>query len=175
MKDRSRFLALYGDYYVAGLELGGDVGVCFSLASDATFRETEVSVSVTAHALFWDATAEHTERETESQQHSDFTFSAYNTLTQEFEQKHCSRPEERGSVLSSAGVYLGQIESLRSEVDRAVDKYGLQHGHKVSWSRVMEVCTSGLVSHVVLLPYSKLPEYIELGSIAQLHTVSGIN
>lgn len=162
MKNPEAFAKRYGDYYVVALQLGGETGVCLTLASDATTHEKTAKVSVTAHVLLWDKTEEHAEHDSDFFQREFIEFSGYDTLSQKFENMRSSRPEEKQRAIDAAGVYLRQAESLIANVDHMMDRCKLHDSLEIGWDRVMEVCISGIVSQVVLMPYCKLPEYVQL-------------
>ncbi|ETI27793.1 hypothetical protein G647_00242 [Cladophialophora carrionii CBS 160.54] len=157
-KDPGRFRDEYGDYYIAGLQLGADAGCSLSVAASSESRTETTKLSVTVHVLFWDATAE--TEDTQSSQTSAFAlnFMAYDTLTHSFVEQHCAEGAQTGSIKELAKRYMQAVLHLQASVDRKLVEWRVSPSAQLSIGQCQALCGTGVVSHLVLEPYSHLLE-----------------
>ena len=112
---------------------------------------------MTAHFLFWDATAEWSSDSRDATFNFLLAFCGYNTLEQTFDQRTCLAGQNAGEVLRPAGSYGSQIAHLQQTLEARLAERKLDKSSRVSWGDVHDFCVSGLVSHVILRPYDQLP------------------
>ena len=150
----------FGDYYVAGFELGADVGCSLNIdASDESQQET-IQVKVTLHVLFWDASAAWSDSSQSAASSFRMEFAGYNTLLQHHDAFECPQnaaSEAIQNVRKFATVYMDQAGSARLSVKNKLTELGLEGKTTLSREECDRLVGSGLVTGLVLLPYAKLP------------------
>ena len=173
MVNPAGFRDTYGDYFVAGLQVGANAGLCFTVHEDSHVHDTKVKLSLTVHALFCEATTEKSEEHHSMYSNLDVSFCGYNTLLEKFDQKHSSKGDSTSDLLRLVGLYASQVERLRPAVRELLAEYNLDAASPISWDQVNAICMSGLVSYVVLRPYSQLPEVARIKPRFQITEKAG--
>lgn len=78
---RSYFSEKYGDYYMAGLQLGADAGVLASSASSTHTESESLDIKATLTVLWWDIKVNYHSEKYSSAQWSSFNITRFDTLT----------------------------------------------------------------------------------------------
>jgi hypothetical protein len=147
----NRFKRRFGDYYVAGLRLGGDSSVFVSVDEAAKSSAETFKAKVSVRVLFWSASIEHSHEERAASESLSFQFAAFDSLTQTHETLDNGAPfqQVRGLVkrYTELGGSLNQrITDLRGELRLEKDKI-------LKPSDITAVCESGLVVEIILQPF----------------------
>lgn len=166
------FKALYGDYYVAGYQLGGDAAVLLSETSMTTATLERLSVKVTAQVLFVKASKTHEKFFRSAEAESGFRVSGFDTL----DQLHLS-PDNPVSIYTSSSsstgaAALGELATtardmelrcikLAERVTKKIEESNLEHGQEVGWESLELILRSNLVLGIILLPVTALRPVLE--------------
>ncbi|VUC37254.1 unnamed protein product [Clonostachys rosea] len=154
-----RFAEIYGDYYVAGYELGADAGASLFARTDSKSSEETLVITVTVKVLFSKMTLPpYTKKWQSSQSSSSICFAGYNTLgssKKSIEAKDLS-PMGLSELQITSAAYLDKVKALDPTARGELERLGLQDGQSISLSKCSEICGSGLVVQLLLAPNSKL-------------------
>jgi hypothetical protein len=155
------FRAEYGDYYVAALRLGGDSGAFVSVDQSETTTIEKTTLTVTVKVLFFKASKTVSHTDIEKVQHLAFRFAGYDTLdgvnavvnAPEVGRDALMRTQEKCASYLTKGTELAQraIEKL--------EKLGLKAEQPLSIGECENICQSGLVVQLLLVPYTNLRGY----------------
>ncbi|CAG9982475.1 unnamed protein product [Clonostachys byssicola] len=160
-----RFAEIYGDYYVAGYELGADAGASLFARTDSKSSEETLVVTVTVKVLFAKKKLPpYTKKWQSSQSSSSICFAGYNTLgssKKSLEARDLS-PMGLSALQSTSAAYLDKVRALDPTARGELERLGLRDGQSISLSKCSEICESGLVVQLLLAPYARLTQYIEL-------------
>ena len=156
------FQKAYGDYYVAAYNLGANAGVLLAAESGSTDTTDKFSVTESVKAFFW--TASHTDSHVENkyEDHINWTFVAYDTLSSVNDSQQSSNGTPLSKVSNSCSRYLDLVQRLEARVDEHLQQKALKSGTTVNLARCKDICNSGLVSQLLLLPYRALRQYREV-------------
>jgi hypothetical protein len=156
--DPAQFRNDYGDYYIAGLQLGADAGCSLSVEASSEGRTGTTKLSVTVHAVFWDATTETVD--TQSSQTSAFAlnFMAYSTLDHSFVEQHYAQGAQLASIKELAKRHMQAVLRLQADVDQELMLWRVWPTAELSIGQCQALCGTGVVSYLVLEPYSHLLE-----------------
>lgn len=151
------FQQAYGDYYVAGLQLGADSVVMVS-TSEADKTTTErYAVTVRATVLVY--SAEHVEDKffTYASATSTVNLSAFDTLSSG-RWKVVRQGNDVEAMRVTAAYCANLATDLPWRVEQKLKEIGIKPGTTVTRGDCMTMCRSGLIVEVVLLPVSTLRE-----------------
>ncbi|ETS81498.1 hypothetical protein PFICI_06500 [Pestalotiopsis fici W106-1] len=146
-----RFKRRFGDYYVAGLRLGGDSSVFVSVDEASKSSAETFKVKVNIRVLFWSTSIEHSHEERAASQSLSFQFAAFDSLTQTHETLSNGEPFEQ--VRELVKVYTDLGGSLNQRIADLRDKLGLEKDKILNPSDIASICQSGLVVEVILQPF----------------------
>ncbi|EIT82286.1 hypothetical protein Ao3042_00539 [Aspergillus oryzae 3.042] len=150
----SYFSEIYGEYYVASLQLGADAGLLASSASKEHMETESLDVKATLHILWWDIEKNiHTESHS-SDFWSQIKVTGFDTLTGE-DLTHIS-PQGDGEVMN----YVQRVTELEARVRQKMDGFALTKNKVVDWHMCKSLCEAGLVAEITLLPYSQVRDYM---------------
>lgn len=146
-----RFKRRFGDYYVAGLRLGGDSSVLVSVDEASKSSVETLKVKVNIRILFWTATIEHSHEERTASESLSFQFAAFDSLTQTHETSDSGQPFQQ--VKGLVQVYTDLGNTLNQRITDLRGKLGLEKDKILQLSDLESICQSGLVAEVILQPY----------------------
>ncbi|EON69944.1 hypothetical protein W97_09209 [Coniosporium apollinis CBS 100218] len=150
------FQEIYGDYYVAGINIGADSGVLVSQSLDTSLKTESLSVTVSVKVIFF--TVSHTWTHDEREALRDFKFSVTGFST--MRDMHVELAAAAGAsifTMREAALRFAKINNtLDVIVDRALEKYGLTGSGVVDLDNFANICSSGLAVELVVLPYTSL-------------------
>ncbi|KAB8206011.1 hypothetical protein BDV34DRAFT_234965 [Aspergillus parasiticus] len=116
----SYFSEIYGEYYVASLQLGADAGVLASSASKKHLETESLDVKGTLHVLWWDIEAgNHTESQS-SEFWSRINVTGFDTLAGE-NVTHISLQRPAQEVVME---YVERVTALEARVRQKMDEFG---------------------------------------------------
>lgn len=150
------FQETYGDYYVAGVNIGADSGVLVSQSLNTSLKTESYSVTVSVKVIFFTVSHTWTHDEREDLRDSKFTVTGFSTL----QDTHVELSSVEGAstfTMREAALRFAKINnSLDVIVDRALEKYGLTGSRVIDLGTFGEICASGLAVELVVLPYTSL-------------------
>ncbi|KAJ9660736.1 hypothetical protein H2201_006815 [Coniosporium apollinis] len=150
------FQETYGDYYVAGVNIGADSGVLVSQSLDTSLKTESYSVTVSVKVIFFTVSHTWTHDEREDLRDFKFTVTGFSTL----QDTHVELSSVEGAstfTMREAALRFAKINnSLDVIVDRALEKYGLTGSRVIDLGTFGEICASGLAVELVVLPYTSL-------------------
>ncbi|KAK3070134.1 hypothetical protein LTR53_010993 [Teratosphaeriaceae sp. CCFEE 6253] len=166
----SEFHTQFGDYFVVALELGADIGCCLGISSDSSAESESTAITVTAHALFWDASM--TSESSTSTEHAELRvgFRSYNTFNNSNETVDVVSPGDAAIVRSYAARYMQQTVDLAPRLQTEMKRLNLSEDSDLDtfrWSDCDKVVFAGLGVQYILLPFSVVPEVRELQAMNQ--------
>ncbi|KAI1326391.1 hypothetical protein F5Y16DRAFT_421857 [Xylariaceae sp. FL0255] len=153
-----RFFQQFGDYYVAGIRLGGDSSAFVSVDAESLFQSESLTVKVEVRVLFWSASWESTTTDESLAESMQFRFAAFDSLTQK-----CDIREDSVSFREVKDLVDRYTEFRNSLVDRTIrlrDSLGLRDGMDVEMADVNAICNSGLVVEIILQTYVFQRDYV---------------
>lgn len=156
------FSAKYGDYYVAGFELGADAGACLAAKASARLSTETVSLSLTVKVLFVSKTIEKNTTTSDYSASADLTFQGYDTLRDENKELHVASKEPCRSVRLAADEFSARVISLQKAAETALAEVKLDISKPLDGGGYEQLVRSGLVVQLVLMPYQSLTEYATL-------------
>ncbi|KAJ6563948.1 hypothetical protein B0H19DRAFT_1258476 [Mycena capillaripes] len=162
-RTRHSFRTAYGDYFVAGLCLGADNATLLSSSSGKDVRSEMKDIKVQAKLLGFTKTIYDKRTDEHSDERSfDIKYSGLDTLRdyQETTQAADERGYEVVKVRAVQSVADGQ--GLMARVHGVMDELHLVEGATLTSDQLTEVCRSGLVVELLLMPYGGLKEYAEI-------------
>ena len=155
------FKQCYGDYYVAGYRLGGDVGLMVSASGHAEALSETVAVEVKVKVLF--VTKSHSESSTKTSASADRSLCVcgYDTL----ENTHMSESLQLGGsvdAMSEIASALSQAaQNLEHETEKRLRGSGLYDGRNVDLSTCDELIKANVVAELSLLPVDSVREVLQ--------------
>jgi hypothetical protein len=162
-----QFANVYGDYYVSGYELGADAGASLSATTESKESEERLAITVRVKALFFDKALPEVVTTTNSSHSSScITFVGYSTLgnsKRSVEAKDLS-PMGLGGLQKISTSFLQEVGALEVTARKEIKRLGLVDGQRLSLDQCSEICKSGLVVQLLLAPYHRLVEYVELAA-----------
>ncbi|KAK5679288.1 hypothetical protein LTS10_008103 [Elasticomyces elasticus] len=163
----AEFHARFGDYFVAALELGADIGCSLSVSSKSHAETERTALTVAVHALFWDASATTENVSSSEYAELDLSFRSYNTSNNSNDTVHTSEPSGVALIRTYAKQYLRLTADLGPRFQIELDQSGLaDQNASFGWLDCDKVVRAGLGVQYVLLPFATLPEVIELQALA---------
>lgn len=166
------FQAVYGDYYVNAFSIGGDSAVLISTSSLDTSITENAKVVGKVQILCWE------DEETlldiaafEESKHIRFAVTAFDTLTDLFINIPGTDDASRGLTVSETKALAGRYGALTRELPERIMKpmkaleASLKSGTgemTFGWDSVRTVVESGLVMQVVLVPFARMREVMEV-------------
>ncbi|KAJ7797132.1 hypothetical protein B0H13DRAFT_2392312 [Mycena leptocephala] len=156
-RTRDSFRAAYGDYFVAGLCLGADNATFLSSSSGKDVRSEMKDIKVQAKFLGFTKTVYGKRTDKHSDERSfDITYSGLDTLGAYQETTPTDeRAYEMAKARTAQSVADGQ--GLMARMRRVMDELQLV-GATLTRDQLTEVCRSGLVVELLLMPYGGLKE-----------------
>ncbi|KAK6200856.1 hypothetical protein LQW54_009439 [Pestalotiopsis sp. IQ-011] len=139
-----RFKRRFGDYYVAGLRLGGDSSVFVSVDEASKSSVETFKVKVNIRILFWTTTIEHSHEERTASESLSFQFAAFDSLKQTHETLDGGQSFQQ--VKSLVQVYTELGNTLNQRITDLRGKLGLEKDKILQLSDIESICRSGLVA-----------------------------
>ncbi|KAF5696335.1 hypothetical protein FGLOB1_13608 [Fusarium globosum] len=159
------FANVYGDYYVSGYELGADAGASLSATTESKESKERLAITVKVKALFFErALPEVVTTTSSSDSSSCITFAGYSTVGNSKRVVEAKDLSEMGltALQKVSAAFLQEVGALESSARKEMDRLGLVDGQQLSLEQCTEVCRSGLVVQLLLTPYHRLVEFVEL-------------
>ncbi|XP_014562072.1 hypothetical protein COCVIDRAFT_22036 [Bipolaris victoriae FI3] len=160
-KSEKEFRSIFGDYYVAGYQIGAEVGGCVTITQSDQSEEKLVQVQATAKVLWMKKTISTTTSSKEVSSDHSISINGYDTLRQRTEEVKGTNLEE---IHQMSKACMDRIGNLQATVEQTILDLGLGTDAGVSVKDCARLCESGLVVQLILAPYSKLAEYVALTS-----------
>lgn len=151
-----KFRSQFGDYYVAGMILGGDSGTFLSVDEDQISTTDTTSVKVTVKVLFWSKSATKTHVSTHSTEKIAVNLLGYDTLD------HLNLHKTQipaGNAVADICQYNGLAENLETRVVERMRKLGIIEGKRIPMDHCRDICEAGLVVQLLMMPYRTLMSY----------------
>ncbi|KAF5536436.1 hypothetical protein FPHYL_12968 [Fusarium phyllophilum] len=162
-----QFANVYGDYYVSGYELGADAGASLSATTESKESKERLAITVKVKALFFErALPEAVITTSSSDSSSCITFVGYSTLGNSKRSVEANGLSETGlgALQKVSAAFLQEVGALEISARNVMNRLGLVDGQQLSLERCSEVCKSGLVVQLLLAPYNRLVEFVELAA-----------
>lgn len=159
---------------MAGYELGADAGATLTARTDSKESEETLVLTITVKLLFFEESLPPIVKTSKSSESaSSIRFIGYNTLgnnKKSIEAKDLS-PSGLSSLQKTSTAFLQDIGALQVTARKELKRLGLKNGQPMSLSQCADVCRSGLVVQLLLAPFARLTQYVELtlGSTLALH------
>ncbi|KAK3897984.1 hypothetical protein C8A05DRAFT_38439 [Staphylotrichum tortipilum] len=128
------FQSKFGDFYVSGLGIGGDSGVCLSMSSASDDEVEDLRVMAEVHVLFW---------------------------TEEVEIAHKHRgvaDADMEAARRQAVAFADKVDNMDGRIKQALQGLGIMDNADFDAQRGRELWRRGLVAELTLLPFSSLRE-----------------
>lgn len=151
------FRESFGEYYVAGFELGADAGACYSVLEEFSSQAELLEVKMKVKILWMEAeaTLAHKDQRQEYASNS-MRFIAYNTLTQ-MEVSESIRPGEPLWIFQKrVAEHTSTLKRLHNDVLVALEQILPPEQNTFGLEDCRRLCMTGLVRTVILLPYATL-------------------
>lgn len=153
------FRAAYGDYYVAGFNLGADSGVCISFSQNDRSESESYSITVTVKFLFFSASHTWSHEETETMQKIQITVNGFDTLAGKKTDVSSEGPGGLVSLRAEAAALVARNRSIAADVEERLRGLGLGLEGRVITGRDLDrIRAVGLVVEVILFPYMGLSQ-----------------
>ncbi|KAJ7306884.1 hypothetical protein DFH08DRAFT_1053777 [Mycena albidolilacea] len=161
--NRDSFRAAYGDYFVAGLCLGADNATFLSSSSGKNVQSEMKDIKVQAKFFGFTKTVYDKRTEEHSENRSfDITYSGLDTLRAYQETTRATDERAYEGVKARAAQSVADGQGLMERVRGVMDEMHLVDRAKLTSNQLTEVCRSGLVVELLLMPYGGLKEYAEI-------------
>ncbi|KAJ6526412.1 hypothetical protein B0H19DRAFT_1335705 [Mycena capillaripes] len=162
-RTRNSFRATYDDYFVAGLCLGADNATFLSSSSGKDIQDEMKDIKVKVKLFGFTKTVydKHTEEHSDERSF-DVTYIGLDTLRAYQETTHVTDERVYEVVKARAVQSVADGNDLMARVRRVMEKLQLVEGAKLTRDQLTEVCRSGLVVELLLIPYGGLKEYAEI-------------
>ncbi|KAF2442342.1 hypothetical protein P171DRAFT_365181 [Karstenula rhodostoma CBS 690.94] len=169
------FKVRYGDYYLAGLRLGADIGMLLSSSSYTRTQKDNVTVQVQAKVIGIKKTKSWEDNFSKFDENCNIKLLGYDTLC--VQASHKSR--QAGSILTiwhiGSDAHAKSLEELQKAVEemstnsenlieRVADvlkKHGVSNGSFVTFEECEELCREGVVVELLLMPMARLRDVIK--------------
>ncbi|EUC40363.1 hypothetical protein COCMIDRAFT_109002 [Bipolaris oryzae ATCC 44560] len=160
-KSENEFCSIFGDYYIAGYQIGADAGGCVTIEHKDQSEEKMLQIRATAKVLWIEMTISTTTSSKEVFSNHTVSFKSYDTLQQCIEKSEGANLEE---IHQMSKACMNRIGNLQAIVEKKLLELGLNTSGGVSVKECAQLCESGVVVQLILAPYSKLAEYVALTS-----------
>jgi pentose-5-phosphate-3-epimerase len=158
---KEKFQETFGDYYVAGYQLGGDAGACLTIAHFDQSQEEQSRITATIKVL-WVKKSVTTATTTKTQLSQDFiSFCGYDTLQQRNDNIHGN---ELWRIQQVSSDCMERIDNLQAAVTKKLLDLGCDLDGETSFNTCTNLCDAGVVVQLILVPYARLAEYMVLTS-----------
>ncbi|KAJ7700956.1 hypothetical protein B0H16DRAFT_1735988 [Mycena metata] len=165
-RTRHSFRTEYGDYFVAGLCLGADNATFLSSSSDKDVQSEMKDIKVQAKFLFFTKTIYEKHTDEHSDQRSfDLTYSGLDTLRAYQETTRATDEHAYDMAKARAAQSVADGQGLMARVRRVMDELQLVEKATLTREQLTQVCRSGLVVELLLMPYAGLKEYAEITAL----------
>jgi hypothetical protein len=153
------FTKRYGDFYVTGLQIGGDAAVLVSQALSKSQSSESLQVQVEVQFLcFSDSEELVNETSSSATTSAQLSLTAFDSLDQSFmefsAQKETSLRFEDARRLTQE--YAMRVEKMPSRVAERIEALGSNLTDKsiLGWGQVVAISQTDVVSRLVLVPFS---------------------
>ncbi|KAI1268735.1 hypothetical protein F5Y18DRAFT_372179 [Xylariaceae sp. FL1019] len=146
-----RFTRKYGDYYVAGIRLGADSSTFVSVDSASASSSETLTVHVEVRVLFWSSSWDHTEQNVSASKSLKFNFAVFDSISQAHDSSET--PQSFARVRETIQLYSKLGDNLTRRVQDLKDRLGLHPEKLLGMTELGEICQSGLVVELILLPF----------------------
>lgn len=154
------FRAAFGDYYVAAFRIGGSNATLVSAAASSASDSMDLAVQVTAKLLFVKKTFNYDEHERHESFSGQITVAGYDSLEGWKDNQTGASADVYGRLKPIADQNLARARTVDSRSNQRIMSLGIEHGSTVDWPGCDALCREGLVSDLVLLPFSGLRSYV---------------
>ena len=152
------FEEVYGDYYVAGLGLGADSGVCVSFSQEDKQESEAYSITVTVKVLFFKVSHTWSHEETQAMQAISMTVTGFDTLTGKLVELSSEGSGGLEMLRADVATLAARNVTIGADVARLRQEVGLADGKPATSGQWELVCRKNLVAELLLCPYSALTE-----------------
>jgi hypothetical protein len=162
-RTRDSFRAAHGDYFVAGLCLGADNATFLSSSSGKNVQSEMKDIKVQAKFFGFTKTVYDKRTEEHSDNRSfDITYSGLDTFRAYQETTRATDERAYEGVKARAAQSIADGQGLMERVRGVMDEMHLVDGATLTSNQLTEVCRSGLVVELLLMPYGGLKEYADI-------------
>lgn len=154
------FRQQYGDYYLAGYQLGADAGGCLCTTSSSHDSSMSLHVEIQVKVLIFEGSATaKDEHEEEHLAQGHLTFSSYDTLRGNIFRYEVSKYGNLGFLRDSIDDVMRRADSLLADVLDELQKNVVADGRPVSPEACQKMCESGIVCELIVLPYASVSDF----------------
>jgi hypothetical protein len=154
------FEHFYGDYYVAGCNIGADAAFMCSEGENSKSTTEALSIKAEMHALFLSANYEDSKYFSDTSADSALQLSGFDTFSTTYLSLESANGSGLVALREQAAELDRKVEQLNNRVSSKLKELSLTEDMRVSLSTVEEIFKSGLVVEVILLPVNKLRDVI---------------
>ncbi|RHZ67384.1 uncharacterized protein CDV56_109626 [Aspergillus thermomutatus] len=151
------FKAIFGDYYVGGYRIGGDASVLFSTDTSSRSETETKSVKISVESWFGDYHKEWSTSSTSTEHHAEVRVSAYSTLEQALvgETVMIGTARFQAAIEQAQGIHQ-RAQGLADSIAKELAQIGVKKGKLVTQQQCIQLCESGAVIELLLLPVESL-------------------
>jgi hypothetical protein len=150
------FEAAYGDYYVAGLTLGADCGICICFAQHDRSETEAWSFTVTVRFLFMSASHTWSEEKASNLADVRMTTLGYDSLTGKNLNMATQGQAGVQQLRAAAAELSAASESIGEELEARMRRLGLKDQRKMGISDLEGLHAAQVVVGLLLRPYKGL-------------------
>ena len=158
----ANFAQVYGDYYVAGFELGADAGACLAASARNWSSVESVTLSATVKLLFFSTTTSTTETDVQQTASADLNFCGYDTLRDQNVDVKVASSHACSSIQEAAEKFQARAAVLHEDVISALAGLPVDLSKPLSGTDYELLIGSGLIVQLLLMPYQSLPQYVSV-------------
>ncbi|KAJ2993957.1 hypothetical protein NUW58_g1682 [Xylaria curta] len=156
----AHFPALFGDYFVGGYILGGANSTLASGAGSSQQSSERLDVSYEVHVLFASRSGSINEHSADFLSAGAATLTAFDSLDAYHAHVEASEYETYRAAIQSSHDNRQRCVALPARVRAKLNALNLgSSGAQLPWERSGELCASGLVLELLMLPWAGLRDY----------------
>jgi len=155
------FEKVYGDYYVAGYNIGADTGLMCGESAQANSTVEKLSVKVEVTALLYTDTYTDSKFFSTAGESSSFSLAGFDTLSDLHVLENSMGGGGLNSLRQKATSLSAMADQLTSRVQAKLRNFGLYEKQALSFEMCEKICESGLVVELILLPINKLRDVVK--------------
>ncbi|RPA86776.1 hypothetical protein BJ508DRAFT_357872 [Ascobolus immersus RN42] len=149
----------YGDYYVAGFNIGADAGVMLSKSTESRLAEERLELEIKIKILFATIRKRTTDTSWSFSSDAKITLAGFYTLESLLlDQKVVGGGEAFFDMVEKAISVIERMDDVPAEVEKILENLGVRRGVDVTHEMCEELCLSGVVAELILLPVETLRE-----------------
>ncbi|KAH8597448.1 hypothetical protein B0O99DRAFT_592606 [Bisporella sp. PMI_857] len=129
-----RFRAIYGDFYVAGFNLGGDTSVLLSQSSDSKVTTEILAVTLKVHVLWFDKSKKWENVSQTVDAHASYSVTGFDTLSNSYVKLSSATRTNIRDVREMCLNLSSLGENLQGRVEAKMQQLKLEEGILLSWA-----------------------------------------